>query len=1082
MSSSTGVVVLLFTDLVGSTEVLDRLGDDAAEDLRRTHFALLRQAVVEAGGREVKTMGDGVMAAFTSPVRALQSAVAIQRSIADHNRRFPDRELHVRIGLHAGEPTSEEEDFFGTPVVVAKRLCDRARGGQILTTGVLADLVGTRGGFQFRPAGRLKLKGLAEPVVTVAVEWEADAERPARPVRKARAPRGPQLVGRERELAVLEAELDRVADGEFRCVLILGEAGVGKTRLAGELGARHQEDSIYLSARAYPLGGTASFGLWGEALERHLRGLPEEELTDVCGGFLDDLAGLVRSVAAVRGETPDREPTRFRLIQGVATVVGNLARRDPVIVLLDDMHLADASSWETLDYLAHNLADAPVLVLAAARPGELARAEVATHTVFGLDQEGFLTRLALETLDAGALARLAAGALGQEPPRPLVDWLGERSRGNPLFALGLLRALAEEGADLSAPSLRRLPEGLAERVTTQVMRLDDQTVHILEMLSVLGRRVEFGDLAQLSGWAPAKLAANLERLVDARFVVEEGREQQLSCEIAHPLTQEAVYENMTGVRARVLHRQVARGLRAAGRVGEAAAHFARSADVGDSEAIEALREAVREAERRGAYREALTVMGEVVALLPPHDPRWLEIADAISPHADWVYRGEPHLAALGVQAMRAIDSVLSAGPNPARRAAVKFRLANFLTWGTGELVEAEQSCVEAAALYEQAGDTPMKLLADCELAWIRGIMGDLAALQTGAGAVAEAAQAAGHTFVARQAFGASGYAAFHRGRFAEAESAIRRAIAIAREEGKPRGLSILFWTLSASLVCEGRLAEAQAVLEEARASDAAGGAEWARRELFLDWHAGHFRAALTRARDVVAASTGEQTRRNLGELVFACMAAVELDEQVEARQYLALAKLALGGREWLLISEYWEWVEALLIDREGLRSEALADLSQIASKLIAKDALASAAFVLADLVELAAESGDAQTAGDAALQLEAIAQQIDRDLYSALAALSAAWSSLASGAPKGASERARTAVELLSDMGYRPLLGRALEALGNSLADTDPTAARETLQEAVAMLEECGSVWRGSRALAALNRLQRPDGTLSGAG
>lgn len=1071
MSSSTGVVVLLFTDLVGSTETFDRLGDDAAEDLRRIHFSLLRHALAEAGGREVKTLGDGVMAAFTSPVGALQCAVAIQRSIADHNRRFPDQELRVRIGLQAGEPTSEEEDFFGTPVVVAKRLCDRARGGQILTTGVLADLVGRRGAFQFRPAGKLTLKGLAEPVMTVAVEWEADAERPVRRVRRARPPRGPQLVGREEELADLEAELDRVTDGEFRCVLVLGEAGMGKTRLAGELGARHQDDSIYLSARAYPLGGTASFGLWGEALERHLRGLSEQELTDVCGGFLDDLAGLVRSVAAARGEALEREPTRFRLTQGVATVVGNLARRDPVIILLDDMHLADASSWETLDYLAHNLADAPVLVLAAARPGELARAEVATHTVFGLHQEGFLTRLTLDALDADALARLAGGALGQEPPPPLVDWLGERSRGNPLFALGLLRALIEEGADLSAPRLRRLPEGLAERVATQVMRLDDQAVHVLEMLSVIGRRVEFGEVVRLSGWAPAELADSLERLVDARFVVEEGREHLLSCEIAHPLTQEAVYANMTGARARILHRQVARGLQAAGRVGEAAAHFSRSADVGDTEAIEALREAVREAERRGAYREALTVMGEVVALLPAEDPRWLEIADAISPHADWVYRGEPHLAALGVQAMRAIDSVLRAVPDPARRAAVKFRLANFLTWGTGELVEAEQSCVEAAALYEQAGDTPMKLLADCELAWIRGIRGDLAALQTGAAAVAEAAQAAGHTFVVRQALGASGYAAFHRGRFAEAESALRRAIAIAREEGKPR--PILFWTLSASLVCEGRLTEAREVLEEARSADAAGSTEWARRELFPDWHAGHFRAALTRAREVVAASAGEQTRRNLGELVFACMAAIELDEQVEARQYLALAKLALGGREWLLFSEYWEWAEALLADREGRRSEALAGLSGIATKLIGKDALASAAFVLADIVELASESGDAQRARDATVQLEAIAQQIDRDLYSALAALSAAWSSLASGAPKVASERARTAVELLSGMGYRPLQGRALEVLGSSLAETNPVAARETLQEAVAMLEVCGSVWRGRRALGALNRLQR---------
>jgi class 3 adenylate cyclase/tetratricopeptide (TPR) repeat protein len=1075
MSSFQGVVVLLFTDLVGSTEILDRLGDDVAEDLRRTHFSLLRQALAGTGGREVKTLGDGVMDVFTSPVQAVECAVAIQRSIAEHNQRCPDRELRVRIGLHAGEAQPDEQDYHGSWVVVAKRLCDRAKGGQILTTDVVAALVGSRGSFHFRPAGKLRLKGLAQPVGTVAVEWEEASERvlPKPAARRPRPPRGPQLVGRNRELGTLEAELDRVTDGEFRCVLVLGESGVGKTRLVGELGARHQDDSVYLSARAYPLGGTASFGLWGEALERHLRGLPDEEVLDLCGGFLDDLAGLVRSVAVVRGKPSESERAQFRLVQGIAAVVGNLARRGRVIVFFDDVHLADASSWETLDYLAHNVADASVLVVASARPAELARAEVASRTVLSLEQEGFLTRLAVHPLEPDALSRLAAGVLGAEPPMPLVDWLAKRSRGNPLFALGLLRALAEEGADLSAPRLRHLPEGLAERVAAQARGLDDQAMQVLELLSVLGRRVEVGDLARLSGWSAAELETGLEKLVQARFVVEEQRERHLSCEIDHPLVQEAVYESMTAVRVRALHRQMARALRDAGRVSEAAPHFARSAGVGDSEAIEALGEAVRQAERCGAYREALTVMGEVVALLPHDDPRWLEIADAISPHADWVYRGEPHQAALGVQAMRAIDSALSAVPDPARRAAVKFRLANFLTWGTGEIDEAERRCIEAAALYEQAGDIPMKLLADCELAWIRGIGGDLAALQTGAEAVAEEARAAGHPFVARQALGAVGYAAFHRGRFAEAESALRGAIAIGRKEGKPRRLSILLWTLSASFVSEGRLGEAQAVMEEGRSSDPAGSEDWARRELFIDWHAGRFRAALDRARNTLTATAGEHTRRNLGELVFAGMAALELDEQAEAHKYLALGKLALGGREWMVYSEYWAWAEALLADREGKRSDALAALDEIASRLIAKDAVASAAFVVTDVVELASELGDARMVGAASAQVDAIARQIDRDLYWALAAYTAAWANLASGAPDVAADHARTAVKLLSGLGYQPLLGRALEVLGRSLAGTDPTRAGETLHEAVATLEQCGAVWRGRRARDALYTLEK---------
>jgi adenylate cyclase len=165
------MVALLFTDQVGSTTLLERLGEDAAEELRRFHFSLLRRAVTKAGGHEVKNLGDGLMVRFPSSVQAVRCAVAMQRSIADHNRARPERRLQVRIGLHVGEPLVDDNDLFGTSVVVAKRLCDQAQGGQILASEVLASMVGSRGGFRFRPVGRLALKGLAQPVAAAAVDW-----------------------------------------------------------------------------------------------------------------------------------------------------------------------------------------------------------------------------------------------------------------------------------------------------------------------------------------------------------------------------------------------------------------------------------------------------------------------------------------------------------------------------------------------------------------------------------------------------------------------------------------------------------------------------------------------------------------------------------------------------------------------------------------------------------------------------------------------------------------------------------------------------------------------------------------------
>jgi Predicted drug exporters of the RND superfamily len=168
-----------------------------------------------------------------------------------------------------------------------------------------------------------------------------------------------RLVGRDSELAVLEAERRRAAAGELRCVLVLADAGLGKTRLAGELLARHRRGTIGLSARSFPLGGTAPFALWAEALESHLRTLSAEEVGAVCGGFTDDLAGLCRSVAAARGGAPGPEAPRTRLLEGVAVAVGNLAAQAPVIAVLDDAHLADASSWEALHYLSRNAAAPP---------------------------------------------------------------------------------------------------------------------------------------------------------------------------------------------------------------------------------------------------------------------------------------------------------------------------------------------------------------------------------------------------------------------------------------------------------------------------------------------------------------------------------------------------------------------------------------------------------------------------------------------------------------------------------------------------------------------------------------------------
>jgi class 3 adenylate cyclase/CheY-like chemotaxis protein len=176
MRSTTRTVTILFTDIVGSTDLLARLGPAAGEAARGHHFAGMRSALAVHRGREVKTLGDGFMAAFESAADALGCAVTMQRAVARQNRRHPEWPLSIRIGLSAGEATYEGGDYFGVPVIEASRLCGVAGAGQILTADVVRILVGNHGMHRLTPAGAIALKGLPLPVTAWGVDWDAGAD------------------------------------------------------------------------------------------------------------------------------------------------------------------------------------------------------------------------------------------------------------------------------------------------------------------------------------------------------------------------------------------------------------------------------------------------------------------------------------------------------------------------------------------------------------------------------------------------------------------------------------------------------------------------------------------------------------------------------------------------------------------------------------------------------------------------------------------------------------------------------------------------------------------------------------------
>jgi DNA-binding CsgD family transcriptional regulator len=895
--------------------------------------------------------------------------------------------------------------------------------------------------------------------------------RSSGPADRGRRLREPALVGRRAELAVLRAELERVRAGEFRCLLLPGEPGVGKTRLARELLGLPQ--LIGLLARAYPWGSTTPFGMWAEALEGCLRDLTRPEVVGLCGGFADDVGGLLRTVAAARGRAPGPDPPRARLLQGLAALLGNLARRAPVVVVFDDAHEADASSWEALAYLARCLPSARVLFVATARPAELADSPVATDALLALEQEDCLRRLPVEPLSVDGLRELAAAVGPGDPPPGLVEWLGERTRGNPLFALALLQALAEEGGDPAAPSLRSLPEAVTARVASRVRRLGAPAVEVLERLAVMGRPVELRSLIGLSGHAPDALAAILAGLLRSGLVFEEERGRDLRYEIAHPLVRDAIYQTIGGARRQLLHREIGRGLLAVGRLGEAAPHIAASGDPDDPETIDVLCCAVRQAEERQAYREALTILGSLTDLLPAGDARWRDVVDALSWEPQWVidHRADAH-ATIGALAMRRMDAVVAPLPDPAVRGAVKFRLASFLAWGSGSIDEAEIECRAALALFKQAGNRRSSLLAEHELAFMQGLRGNLPELRAGAGRVADAAAACGDEVVLRRAARTLAMTEMICGRFASAHRWADRTMELARQAGDHYSLLAQLTNYAGTLALEGRIAEAWGPLREVEAV----GAGWQDHGVYeyscvIYYLAGEFPRAVSQGERVLSLIPGPVSKRRGFGLAWAALSAAEMGATGAAAKIMDRIRPAYADGDWFAQSDWITHVDAMLRWRALHSKDPLAAMSAAAERAIAIGSRPVAVMIAGDVAELAARGGDVLTAARFARELSAIAAHIDRDLYRGLAAIAAAWAALASGDANSAAGNAQHAVDLLSGLGYRAFSGRALDVLGRALASDNPRHAVQALKAAAETFAACGAVWRRDQVMRRLRKL-----------
>jgi len=694
-------VSVLFTDLVGSTALSSSVSPDVGDRLRREHFDVLRRAVAEADGTEVKNLGDGLMVVFATASAALACAVGMQQATEVDNR---DRELPfgLRVGISAGEAVEEDSDYFGDPVVEAARLCARCEAGQVLATDVVRAMAGRRNPYECKPLGALELKGLPEPVPTVAVTWQPlgatpERERVPLPARLAGRPAA-GVVGRVAELDSLEEVFERVSSGAGREVVVVsGEAGLGKTTLVAELARTAFDRGACVLFGHAEEDLSTPYGLFAEALGHLVTHASEEDLRDYvqqCGADVARIVpALTRRLPEVeRPTSSDGETERFLLYGAVIGLLRHVVRERPLVLVVDDLQWADTAS---LQLLRHVVAEDPalrLLMLGTYRDTEVGTGRSLVETLAAWRRMERVTRIELRGLDDRGVVDLLEATAGHDLDDlgvELAHALHRETGGNPFFVAEVLRNLVETGAlyrddagrwasDLQVQELR-LPDSVREVLGARVARLGAQAAQVLSTAAVIGRDFDLELLAAATD-VDADDVLDLLEAAEAAALVRAPGTVAGRFAFLHALIQRTLYQDLSANRQARVHQRVAEALegltagRSGDRVGELAHHWAHATPLaGAAKAI-------------GYAAAAGAAAAEQLA--PADAVRWYDQAlDLLGPE------GDPHLRAEFLVGLG--DAQLQVG-DPAHR----------------------DTLLEAARLADAAGDAG--LLATAALANSRG--------------------------------------------------------------------------------------------------------------------------------------------------------------------------------------------------------------------------------------------------------------------------------------------------------------------------------------------------------------------------
>ncbi len=425
----------------------------------------------------------------------------------------------------------------------------------------------------------------------------------------------PVFVGRIEEIARLRAALEQARSGSPAGVVVAGEAGVGKTRLIGELRRQARDIGVLtLAGGCLDVGeGVVPFAPMVEALRPLTALLERAELERVVGGARAELARLMPELAVADELAGALPPGRlFELLLGA---LHRLAETRAVLLLVEDVHWADCSTRDMLGFLIRNLRGGVAVVLTY-RSDELHRRHPLRPFLVELERSGKAERLDVERLARGEIVELIGGILGDAPMPGLAADIWARSEGNPFFAEELVAARVE-GVDL--------PETLRDVLLARVEALSEETQQVLQVAAVAGRRVDHRLLAEVTGLPPERLVERLREAVSHHILTVEGDAEDGDYAFRHALMQEAVYDDLLPMQRVPLHAASARALAARaeqpeGRapiavLGQLAYHWYAAQDMGEALvasvlAGQAAEAAAAPAEAERHYQRALALWAQ----------------------------------------------------------------------------------------------------------------------------------------------------------------------------------------------------------------------------------------------------------------------------------------------------------------------------------------------------------------------------------------------------------------------------------------------------------------------------------------